>query len=124
MSAGDAAAAVDCGADGVIVSNHGGRQLDGVASCIRTLPEVAEAVGQRVEVLMDGGVRAGADVVKALALGAKGVLIGRPWVWALAARGEQGLVSYLNVLQREIAVTMALMGVNRVADLTSELIQT
>jgi L-lactate dehydrogenase (cytochrome) len=124
MSAGDAAAAVDCGADGVIVSNHGGRQLDGVASCIRTLPEVAEAVGQRVEVLMDGGVRAGTDVVKALALGAKGVLIGRPWVWALAARGEQGLVSYLNVLQREIVVTLALMGVNRVADLTSELIQT
>jgi len=124
MSASDASAAADAGADGVIVSNHGGRQLDGVASCIRTLPEVAQAVGQRVEVLMDGGVRAGTDVVKALALGAKGVLIGRPWVWALAARGEQGLVSYLNVLQREIAVTLALMGVNRVADLTSELIQT
>jgi len=123
MSASDASAAADAGADGVIVSNHGGRQLDGVASCIRTLPEVAQAVGQRVEVLMDGGVRAGTDVVKALALGAKGVLIGRPWVWALAARGEQGLVSYLNVLQREIAVTLALMGVNRIEDLTPEQIQ-
>jgi L-lactate dehydrogenase (cytochrome) len=123
MSAEDATAAVGAGADGVLVSNHGGRQLDGVASCIATLPEVAQAVGERVEVLMDGGVRAGTDVVKALALGARGVLIGRPWVWAVAARGEPGLVSYLDVLQREIAVTMALMGVNRVEDLTPELIQ-
>ena len=120
MSAGDATAAADAGADGVIVSNHGGRQLDGVASCIRTLPEVVQAVGERIEVLMDGGVRAGTDVVKALALGARGVLTGRPWVWALAARGEQGLVNYLDVLQREIAVTMALMGVNRIEEITAE----
>jgi len=122
MSAGDATAAAEAGADGVIVSNHGGRQLDGVASCIATLPEVVRAVGERIEVLMDGGVRAGTDVVKALALGARGVLIGRPWVWAVAARGEQGLVDYLDMLQREIAVTMALMGVNCVEELTPELI--
>jgi L-lactate dehydrogenase (cytochrome) len=123
MSAEDATAAADSGADGVIVSNHGGRQLDGVASCIRTLPEVVQAVGERVEILMDGGVRAGSDVVKALCLGANGVLIGRPWVWALAARGERGLTSYLAMLQREIAVSMALMGVDRVEDLAPELVQ-
>lgn len=122
MSAEDASAAADSGADGAIVSNHGGRQLDGVASCIRTLPKVAQAVGDRVEVLMDGGVRSGTDVVKALALGARGVLIGRPWVWALAARGEAGLANYLDMLQREIAVTMALMGVNRADEITPELI--
>lgn len=120
MSAEDAAAAADCGADGVIVSNHGGRQLDGVASCISKLPEVAAAVGERLEVLMDGGVRNGADVVKALALGARGVLIGRPWVWAVAARGERGLADYLAMLQKDVAVTMALMGVNRIDEITAD----
>jgi L-lactate dehydrogenase (cytochrome) len=123
MSAGDAEQAADCGADGVIVSNHGGRQLDGVASSISRLPEVAAAVGSRLEVLMDGGVRHGSDVVKALALGADGVLIGRPWVWAVAARGERGLCDYLGMLQREIAVTMALMGVNRIEELTADLLE-
>jgi L-lactate dehydrogenase (cytochrome) len=121
MSAEDARSAADTAADGVIVSNHGGRQLDGVASCIRKLPEVAGAVGDRLEVLMDGGVRCGTDVVKALALGAHGVLIGRPWVWALAGRGEQGLTDYLEVIRQEIAVTMALMGVNRIAELNPAL---
>lgn len=71
---------------------------------------------------MDGGVRAGSDVIKALALGAHGVLIGRPWVWALAARGEQGLVNYLDMLQREVAVTMALMGVNSIDEISTELL--
>jgi L-lactate dehydrogenase (cytochrome) len=122
MSADDATAAAGAGADGVIVSNHGGRQLDGVASCIATLPQVVEAVGDRIEVLMDGGVRAGSDVVKALALGARGVLIGRPWVWAVAARGEPGLVNYLDTLQREIAVAMALMGVNSIDEISAELL--
>jgi len=124
MSAEDAEAAAASGADGVVVSNHGGRQLDGVASAISKLPEVAEAVGEHLDVLMDGGVRCGADVVKAVALGADGVLIGRPWVWALAARGEQGLCDYLSVLQQEIAATMALMGVNRVSELGSDLLET
>lgn len=122
MSADDASAAAGVGADGVIVSNHGGRQLDGVASCISTLPDVVRAVGDRTEVLMDGGVRAGSDVVKALALGARGVLIGRPWVWAVAALGEQGLVNYLDMLQREIAVTMALMGVNSIDEISADLL--
>jgi len=123
MSGGDALSAADCGADGVIVSNHGGRQLDGVASCITKLREVAEVVGGRMEVLMDGGVRSGTDVVKALALGARGVLIGRPWVWAAAARGERGLIDYLTMLRQEIAVTMALMGVNRVGEINADLLE-
>jgi L-lactate dehydrogenase (cytochrome) len=123
MSAADARSAAAAGADGVIVSNHGGRQLDGVASSITRLPEVAAAVGDRMEVWMDGGVRSGADVVKALALGARGVLIGRPWLWAVAARGEQGLTDYLRVLRQDIAVCMALMGVNRISEITPELLE-
>jgi L-lactate dehydrogenase (cytochrome) len=122
MTGADALSAADCGADGVVVSNHGGRQLDGVAACIVKLPEVAAAAGERLEVLMDGGVRSGTDVVKALALGAKGVLIGRPWIWAVAARGERGLADYLGVLRREIEVSMALMGVNRIDEITRDLI--
>jgi L-lactate dehydrogenase (cytochrome) len=119
----DALAAVDKGADGVIVSNHGGRQLDGVASTISKLAGVAEAVGDRTEVYLDGGVRSGIDVVKALALGARGVLIGRPWVYAIAGCGEAGLVDLLDVFQREIATAMALMGVNRVEEITPDLIE-
>jgi len=115
MESEDAAAAVGAGVDGIIVSNHGGRQLDGVASSIVKLPAVVAAVGERIEVYLDGGVRNGIDVVKALALGARGVLIGRPWIWAVAARGENGLVDFLTVLRREIAVAMALLGVNDVA---------
>ncbi len=122
MTGEDANAAVDAGADGVIVSNHGGRQLDDVASSIASLPEVAAAVGDRVEVYMDGGVRNGIDVVKAVALGARGVLIGRPWIWAVAARGEQGLTDLLAVFQQEMEVAMALLGVNRVEELTPDLI--
>jgi L-lactate dehydrogenase (cytochrome) len=123
LSAEDALAAADVGADGVVVSNHGGRQLDGVASSISKLPEVAGAVSDRLEVWMDGGVRSGADIVKAVALGADGVLIGRPWLWALAARGEQGLTDYLRVLRQEIVVSMALMGVNRIAEITPDLLE-
>ncbi|MFC1796164.1 L-lactate dehydrogenase [Pseudomonadota bacterium] len=118
----DARAAVDVGADGVIVSNHGGRQLDGVASSISRVPEVAAAVGERVEVYVDGGVRNGIDVVKAVALGARGVLIGRPWVWAIAGRGEQGLIDLLEVFQQEIKTAMALMGVRNLSELNPELI--
>ena len=123
MAEEDARAAADVGADGVIVSNHGGRQLDGVASSIVKLPEVVAAVGDRVEVYMDGGVRSGIDVVKAIALGANGILIGRPWVWAMAGRGQQGLTDLLGVFQQEIAVAMALMGVKRIADITPDLIE-
>jgi L-lactate dehydrogenase (cytochrome) len=123
MSAEDARTAVAVGADGVVVSNHGGRQLEGVASSISKLPEVVSAVGSQTEVLVDGGVRSGTDVVKAVALGANGVLIGRPWVWAMSARGEDGLADLLAVFQKEIAITMALMGVNRVEDITPELLE-
>ena len=114
----DARASADVGADGLIVSNHGGRQLDGVASSIAKLPAIAEAVGERLEVLMDGGVRSGLDIFKALALGAKGVLIGRPWVWAMAGGGEAGLRDLLGTYKRELEVAMALTGVNRIAEIT------
>jgi len=123
MEVDDARAAADAGADGVVVSNHGGRQLDGVASSISKLPAVAAALGDRMEIFMDGGVRSGIDVVKAVALGARGVLIGRPWIYALSARGEQGVVDLLDVFRREIATAMALMGVNRIADLNPDLVE-
>jgi L-lactate dehydrogenase (cytochrome) len=123
MEADDARAAADSGADGVIVSNHDGRQLDGVASSISKLPAVAEAVAGQIEVYMDGGVRSGIDVVKAVALGARGVLIGRPWIFAVAGGGEAGLASLLDVFQREIATAMALMGVTRIDDINSEMIE-
>ncbi len=119
----DAKAAADVGADGVIVSNHGGRQLDGIASSISKLPAVAAAVGGQVEVYLDGGVRNGIDVVKAVALGARGVLIGRPWIWAMAGAGESGLVDLLAIFQKEITTAMALMGVTRIDDITSKLIE-
>jgi L-lactate dehydrogenase (cytochrome) len=123
LSAEDAGFAVDAGADGVVVSNHGGRQLDCVSSGIGKLPEVIQAVGGQVEVLMDGGVRNGIDVVKAVALGANGVLIGRPWVFAAAAAGEKGIVDLLGVFREEIRVAMALMGVNRIDEITADLLE-
>lgn len=123
MEADDARAAVDVGADGVVVSNHGGRQLDGIAASILKLPEIADAIGHRVEVYLDGGVRSGIDVMKAMALGAHAVLIGRPWVWAMAGRGEQGVVDLLEIFQREIATAMALMGVSRLEELKHERVE-
>ncbi len=122
MEVDDARAAADVGVEGLVVSNHGGRQLDGIASSLRKLPEIADTVGDRVEVFMDGGIRSGIDVVKALALGARGVLVGRPWIWALAARGEEGVVNLLDVFQKEIATAMALMGVTRIDDITRNLV--
>ncbi len=124
LEADDARAAVDTGADGVIVSNHGGRQLDGVASSVSKLADVAAAVGSHAEVYLDGGVRSGIDVVKAVALGARGVLIGRPWVYAVAARGESGLADLLDLFQREIATAMALMGVKTIGEINADLIET
>ena len=113
----DAKAAVQVGADGIVVSNHGGRQLDSTVSTIAMLPAVAQAVGSRTQVLLDGGVRSGVDIFKALALGAEGVLIGRPWVWALAGAGADGLRDYLAMLQRELHLTMTFAGVTRIADI-------
>jgi L-lactate dehydrogenase (cytochrome) len=118
----DARAAVDVGADGVVVSNHGGRQLDGVASSIAKLPGVVAAVGDRTVVLLDGGVRSGVDVLKAVARGARGVLIGRPWVWAAAGAGQQGLVDLLETFRHELRTAMALAGVSRIADVGPGLI--
>ena len=106
----DAREAVKVGADGIIVSNHGGRQLDGVLSGIRALPPIADAVGDDLTILMDGGVRSGLDVVKALALGAKACLVGRPWAWALGARGEAGVAHVLQILRQEMTMAMALTG--------------
>jgi L-lactate dehydrogenase (cytochrome) len=106
----DARRAVDAGADGVVVSNHGGRQLDSALSGIRALPGVVEAVGGRATVMMDGGVRTGEDVVRALALGAQGCLIGRAWVWGLAARGESGVAHVLELLRKQMTTTMVLAG--------------
>ena len=108
----DARAAADIGADGIVVSNHGGRQLDGVLSSTRALPAIAEAVGDRLTVLADSGVRSGLDVVRMLALGAKGVLLGRAWVYALAARGGPGVSQLLDLIEKEMRVAMALTGVN------------
>jgi len=123
LSADDARAAADLGADGLIVSNHGGRQLDGSSSTIRKLPEVVAAVGQRMEVYMDGGVRSGIDVIKAVSLGARGVFIGRPWIWAVAARGESGLNDLLETFHKEMVIAMALMGVNKISELNTELVE-
>jgi L-lactate dehydrogenase (cytochrome) len=114
----DARAAADVGAEGIIVSNHGGRQLDGALSSIRALPSIAAAVGGRTTVLMDGGIRTGADVVRALCLGADGVLIGRPWAWALAADGQRGVTHVLHILAKEIRVAMALIGASKISDLS------
>ena len=113
----DARRALDYGADGVIVSNHGGRQLDDVPSSIRALPAIADAVGDRCEVLMDGGIRSGLDVVKALALGARACLVGRAWAYAVAGRGERGVNHMLRIIQSEMLVTLGLTGVNDVKDL-------
>jgi 4-hydroxymandelate oxidase len=106
----DAAKAVDAGVDGIIVSNHGGRQLDSVTPTIRALPEVVDAAKGRTEVMMDGGVRRGTDILKALAFGARAVLIGRPYLWGLAAAGEAGVRAVLELLRDELRLAMALAG--------------
>jgi len=113
----DARAAADIGADGIVVSNHGGRQLDGVLSSTRALPAIADAVGDRLTVLADSGIRSGLDVVRMLALGARGVLLGRAWLFALAARGEPGVVQLLELIAREMRVAMTLTGAHSIADI-------
>ena len=106
----DALLAQDCGVDGVIVSNHGGRQLDCVAASITALPDIAAAVASDMVVLLDGGVRRGSDVLKALSLGATAVLVGRPWLWGAAAGGEEGIQLVLHLLRNELLTALALMG--------------
>ena len=118
----DARTAVSVGIDGIVASNHGGRQLDGVPSTTRALPAIADAVGDRLTVLADGGVRSGLDVLRMMALGAKGVLLGRAWVYALAARGEAGIAHVLQLFEAEMKVAMALTGCTSVGDLNRDML--
>jgi len=108
---------VDAGADAVVVSNHGGRQLDSVAPTLRILPEVAASVGDRIEVLLDGGVRRGSDVVKALCLGARAVMIGRAYAYGLGAAGGAGVARAIEILRADLIRTLKLLGCASIADL-------
>lgn len=122
LTAEDARLAAEAGADGVVVSNHGGRQLDGVLASIEALPEVVDAVGGRIPVLLDGGIRRGTDVFKALALGAGAVLIGRPAAWGLAVDGEDGVYRVLEMLREELETAMVLAGCGGLADITPAMV--
>jgi L-lactate dehydrogenase (cytochrome) len=116
LDAADAKIAADSGVDAIVVSNHGGRQLDGAMSSIRALPEVVEAVGDKVEVWVDGGIRSGQDILRALALGAKSTLVGKTYIYGLGAMGEAGVRQALEIMQRELDVTMALCGLRSVRE--------
>jgi len=113
----DARRAIDAGASAVVVSNHGGRQLDGVPASLRALPEVIAAVNGQVEVLMDGGIRRGGDIVKALCLGARAVLIGRAYAWGLGAAGGPGVARAIEILRTDLVRTMRLLGCDAIARL-------
>ena len=106
--------AAETGAAAIVVSNHGGRQLDGAPSSISVLPKIADAVGSEIEVLFDGGIRSGQDVMRALALGAKACLIGRAYIFGLGAGGQAGVTRAIEIIRKELDVTMALTGVNSV----------
>jgi L-lactate dehydrogenase (cytochrome) len=118
----DAVKALDTGADAIIVSNHGGRQLDGAPSTISVLPEIVEAVDGKVEVHLDGGIRSGQDVLKALCLGAKGTYIGRPFLYGLGALGKPGVTLALEIIRKELDMTMALCGKRDIRDVGPELL--
>jgi L-lactate dehydrogenase (cytochrome) len=118
----DAREAAAIGANGIVVSNHGGRQLDGALSTARALPAIADAVRGRLAVLADSGVRSGLDVVRMLALGAEGVLLGRAWLYALAAGGEAGVTQLLGLIEKEMRVAMALTGVRSIAGIDSSIL--
>ena len=119
LDAEDAKKAVQCGVDAIIVSNHGGRQLDGASSSIRILPDILEAVKADVEIHMDGGIRSGQDVLKAIAMGAKGTYIGRSYIYGLGAAGEAGVKKALEIIHKELDMTMALCGHNNINDLST-----
>lgn len=118
----DARRSLELGAKGVVVSNHGGRQLDYAVATLDALPEVVEAVGGKIPVLLDGGIRRGTDVIKALCLGASGVLIGRPYLYALAAGGAEGVRQMLALLREEISISMTLLGAKNLSELSSDLL--
>jgi L-lactate dehydrogenase (cytochrome) len=117
----DARHAVEAGADAIVVSNHGGRQLDGARSSISALPGVVDAVAGRAEILFDGGVQSGQDVLRAVALGAKGCLIGKSYIWSLAAGGQAGVTRALSIIRDELSVSMALTGITDIADASKAL---
>lgn len=123
LSAEDARQAVDCGVDGILVSNHGARQLDGVPATLDVLAEVVGAVGGCCDVFLDGGVRKGTDVLKALALGAKAVFIGRPVLWALACQGEEGVAELLALLKEELRLALALSGCRSLSEVSRALVR-
>ncbi len=114
--------AAQSGADAIIVSNHGGRQLDGALSSIAALPAIVEAVGSRIEVLFDGGIRSGQDVIKALALGAHGTFIGRAFLYGLGALGEKGVTLTLDIIRKELDITMALCGLRDIRDVDQRIL--
>jgi L-lactate dehydrogenase (cytochrome) len=122
LDAEDAKRALEVGADAIVVSNHGGRQLDGCLSSIRMLPSILEAVGDQIEVHLDSGIRSGQDVLKALAMGAKGTFIGRAYIYGLGAMGEQGVTRALEVIHKELDVSMALCGRRKVTDLDRDIL--
>jgi 4-hydroxymandelate oxidase len=122
LRADDAIRAVEHGAKGVIVSNHGGRQLDGAIASLDALSEVVAAVGEKAEVLVDGGIRRGTDILKALALGAKAILLGRPVLWGLAVGGEAGVQHAIELLRDELDLAMALSGCAKLQDIDSSLV--
>jgi L-lactate dehydrogenase (cytochrome) len=122
LDAEDAKMALSVGADAIVVSNHGGRQLDGAMSSIKALPSILDAVGDQVEVHLDSGIRSGQDVLKALAMGAKGTYIGRAFVYGLGAMGEAGVTKALEVIHKELDVSMALCGRRRVDELDKDIL--
>ncbi|MSP33249.1 MAG: alpha-hydroxy-acid oxidizing protein [Pseudolabrys sp.] len=122
LDADDAKTAVKLGADAIVVSNHGGRQLDGAPSSISALPKVADALGSGTEVLFDGGIRTGSDMMRALALGARACLVGRPYIYGLGAGGKPGVAKAIDILKSELSVTMALTGTNNIKDIDGRVI--
>jgi L-lactate dehydrogenase (cytochrome) len=124
MTSDDARRAVDEGAEGIVVSNHGGRQLDGVAGSIRALPGIVEAVGGRCEIIFDGGIRRGSDVVKAICLGAQAVLLGRGYAYGMAAAGDAGIERAMQIFRADIVRTLKLLGVSSIAELKGSFVRT
>jgi L-lactate dehydrogenase (cytochrome) len=122
LDAEDAKKAADLGADAIVVSNHGGRQLDGASSSIRMLSHIVDAVGHKTEVMFDSGIRSGQDVLKAIALGAKGTMIGRAYTYGLGANGEQGVTDALKVIHKELDTTMGLCGLTRISDINQDIL--
>jgi L-lactate dehydrogenase (cytochrome) len=120
----DAEIAAKTGAQAIVVSNHGGRQLDGAPSSIEVLPEIADAVGSQVEIMFDGGIRTGMDVMRALALGAKSCMIGRAYAYGLGAAGQEGVAKAIDILARELTTTMGLCGVNRISEIDDHVLAT